>query len=221
MTLVAAVALVVAGCSGNKAEKASATGTDSVATELAPEVQQATDSLTALLTKSLDEKNAKAVTDVLATLETKYAELVKEGKLEEAKSYALKIQEFVNEHAENIKSLAAGNTTISSLVDGIKNLPTNAETTAEEAAAAVSSDAQTIATAAKAAAAAKVSDAADAVKDAAKEKVDNAVSDAKSKASEAVSNAQQKAADKVTNAQKKANEKVNDAANKALKGLGL
>lgn len=221
MMLFAASALVIASCGGNKAEKASTNDSDSVATAVAPEVQAAADSLTGALTSSLDSKDAKTVTTTLATLQAKYAELAKEGKLEDAKTYALQIQKFIDEHAEQIKNLAAGNTTITQLVDGIKNLPTSAETTAEQAAAAVSTDAQNIANAAKSAAVNTATGAVDAAKAAAETKVNEAVSGAQQKVNDEVTKAQTKAAEKVNEASKKANDAVNKAAGKALKGLGL
>lgn len=221
VVLFAASALVLGSCSGNKAEKAAANDSDSVATAVAPEVQAAADSLTGALTKSLDAKDAKTVTTTLATLQAKYAELAKDGKLEEAKSYALQIQKFINEHAESIKSFAAGNTTISQLVDGIKNLPTSAETTAEQAAAAVKADAQTIANGAKDAAVSTATGAAEAAKAAAEKKVNDAVTNAQTKAANEVTKAQNKANEAVNKANQKANDAVNKATSKALKGLGL
>jgi len=220
---IAAFALVMASCNGNKTKTvAGGADSDSVAAvdTMAPEAQAAADSLTSVLTNGLQAKDAKAVTTTLATLQTKYAELAKAGKVEEAKAYALKIQEFINKHADEINNVATGNTTIASLVEGIKNLPTSAETTAEEAVSAVKSDVQTIAGAAKSSAEATAKGAAEAAKTA-ENKANEAVSNAQNKANEAVNKANQKANDAINKANKKANEAVNNATNKALKGLGL
>ena len=221
---IAAFALVMASCNGNKTKTvAGGADSDSVAAvdTMAPEAQAAADSLTSVLTNGLQAKDAKAVTTTLATLQTKYAELAKAGKVEEAKAYALKIQEFVNKHADEINNVATGNTTIASLVEGIKNLPTSAETTAEEAVSAVKSDVQTIAGAAKSSAEAAAKGAAETAKTAAENKANEAVSNAQNKANEAVNKANQKANDAINKANKKANDAVNNATNKALKGLGL
>ena len=221
---IAALAMVMASCHGNKTNTAAGgADSDSIAAvdTNAPEAQLAADSLTTQLTQVLQKKDAKAVTTTLATLQTKYAELAKAGKVDEAKAYALKIQEFINKHADEINTVATGNTTIKSLVDGIKNLPTSAATTAEEAAAAVKSDAQTLAGAAKTAAETTAKGTVDAAKSTAEAKANEAVTKAQNKANDAVNKANQKANDAINKANKKANDAVNNATNKALKGLGL
>ncbi|MCH3982749.1 MAG: hypothetical protein LKE41_12805 [Prevotella sp.] len=221
-----ALAMTFASC-GNKANP-SANGTDTptdTVAVLSKATEQTADSLTTALSSQLTSKDAKTMTATLAGLQVKYAELVKAGKLEEAKGYAVKIQAFLNQHAEEIQNVAAGNTTIASLVEGIKNLPTKATTTAEEAAAAVKSDVQTLATTAadkavtdvKAATVDKANEAVNKANDA----VNNAKKEAEAKANEKVNNAKKKANDAVNKAANKANDAVNKAADKAIKGLGL
>lgn len=171
---------------------------------------------------------------------------MEQGKLEEAKNYGNAIKNFVNENTASLKQVANGNTTITNLVEGIKNLPTSAETTAEQAKAAVVGDvvnlaSPTIAKGATAvesakAAAEAVKNAPATVKAAAENAASKAVSDAESKAKEKINSdiqktneksaakvneAKSKATQKVNEAKSKANEAVNNAANKALKGLGL
>ena len=221
-----ALAMTFASC-GNKANP-SANGTDTptdTVAVLSKATEQTADSLTTALSSQLTSKDAKTMTATLAGLQVKYAELVKAGKLEEAKGYAVKIQAFLNQHAEEIQNVVAGNTTIASLVEGIKNLPTKATTTAEEAAAAVKSDVQTLATTAadkavtdvKAATVDKANEAVNKANDA----VNNAKKEAEAKANEKVNNAKKKANDAVNKAANKANDAVNKAADKAIKGLGL
>lgn len=64
------------------------------------------------------------------------------GKLDTAKAYAAKIQQFLNDNAERIKAATANNATIAALVSGIQNLPTTAEATAEQAEEAVKNNAK-------------------------------------------------------------------------------
>lgn len=60
--------------------------------------------------------------------------------MEEAKAYGSAIKKFVNDNAESLKTIASGNSTVESLVNGIINLPTSAAATAEDAKAAITSD---------------------------------------------------------------------------------
>lgn len=206
MMAMAAMALTFAGC-GNQTKNAGE-AVDSLGDMMAvsPEVQAATDSLTSALSAQLDQNDAKTLTTTLAALQAKYAELVKSGKLDEAKKYASQVQAFIKEHADKIKSVAAGNATISALVEGVKNLPTNAEATADEAAAAVKSDVKSVVDNAKATATDKANEAVENTKQAARDKVSEEVSKSQKKVDETVN---------------KAAEKTNEAANNAMKKLGL
>lgn len=228
-----ALAMTFASC-GNKANP-SANGTDTptdTVAVLSKTTEQTADSLTTALSSQLASKDAKTMTATLADLQVKYAELVKAGKLEEAKGYAVKIQAFLNQHAEEIQNVASGNTTIASLVEGIKNLPTKATTTAEEAAAAVKGDVQNLASTAadkavtdvKAATVDKANEAVGKANEAvgkANDAVNNAKKEAETKVNEKVNNAKKKASNEVNKAANKANDAVNKAADKAIKGLGL
>ena len=75
-----------------------------------------------------ETKDASKIEATLTKVKEEYAKLVEEGKVEEAKKYALKIQEFISNNSESLKS-AASSATVVSLIDGIKNLPTSAEAT--------------------------------------------------------------------------------------------
>lgn len=178
---------------------------DSVSTELVetPSAEE--------VTSALETNDPSKIEVALTTAKDVYAKLVEEGKVEEAKKYALKIQEFIANNSESIKS-ASNNATIASLVDGIKNLPTSAEATAEDAVAAVKADAKTIGDAAKGAAETAATNAANSAKAAA----DAKVNEAKSAAENKVNEAQQKAAGKVNEAADKANKALGDAASKLL-----
>lgn len=208
--LVACVAVMAFASCGNKTTPAEAV--DSV--EVEATVDNAADEALALVATQLEGTDANALKAALANLQATYAALVEAGDLEGAKAFALKIQEFVAEKSEAIKNLANGEATILGLVDGIKNLPTSAEATAEEALAAVQADAKTLAEGAKEAAKAAVEAKVEEAKAAAVEKATEAVAPAVEKAAEA--------AQKAAEAKAKADEKVeqakavNDAAKKLL-----
>lgn len=218
----AALALAMASC-GNKTQNAEAqadsteVATDSAAV-LSEETQATVGQLTDELTKAIETKDGKAISTTLTTLQSTYKQLVEAGKLEEAKAYGEAIKTLVADKAEDIKGAAAGDVdAIASLVEAVKGLPTSAETTAEEAKAAVENVATTA-----------VDDAKNAAKGAVKEadeQAKKAVDDAKQKANEKVAETKQKANEKVTEAKQKAKDDakaaVNKATDKALKGLGL
>ena len=244
----AALALTFSSC-GNKtqntvanADSAAVVANEEGGAELSEDNKTTIDNLTAELQKAIDVKDAKTTVSVLANLQTIYKNLAEDGKLEEAKAYGSAIKKFVNDNAESLKTIASGNSTVESLVNGIINLPTSAAATAEDAKAAITSDVVQLASPAIAkgetvvetakAAAEMVKNAPEAVKNAAENAAKAAVDDAAAKASNAAAegkkkleekrNAErQKAAEKVNEANKKANEAVNKVADKALKGLGL
>lgn len=241
---IAACALTLSSC-GNKTQKEApadstnveTTTTDSAKTSaaLSGETKTTVDNITAQLLNDVKSGNKTKVISSLANLETIYKNLVDAGKLDEAKSYGSAIQAFVNEHANEIKNVASGNTTIADLINGIANLPTTAEATADEAKKAVTSDVTSLASpviAKGATAVATAKEAANLVENApttvknaaqavANQAVESAKTEAENKANEAVNKASEKATKSVEKAQKKANDAVNNAANKALKGLGL
>lgn len=197
----AALALTFSSC-GNKTQNAAANA-DSAAVvaneeggaELSADDQTTIYNLTAELQKAIDAKDAKTTISVLANLQTIYKNLAEEGKLEEAKAYGSAIKKLVNDNAESLKTIASGNSTVESLVNGIINLPTSAASTAENAAKTAVNDAAA--------------------------KANAAAAEGKKKLEEKRNADRQKAAEKVNEANKKANEAVNKAADKALKGLGL
>lgn len=249
LAIAAVAAMTLASC-GNKANQeasaadSTATDSDSITavdtTALAPEAKQSLNSLTAQLSNQLQAKDSKGMTTTLATIQATYKALVNADKLDDAKTYGKAVQNFIAQNAEAIKTVASGNTTINDLVEGIKKLPTTAETTAEQAKQAVTDDAvslaapyiqkaaATSATAATAAAALKnvpaaaaaaVEAAPAAAKTAAENAANAAVNTAKTaaenKVNSEVNKAQTKAAEKVEKAQNKAAEKVEKAQKKA------
>lgn len=240
----AAIALTLASC-GNKSQ-GNAADTDSTATEnvtdstadgenaeatanLSEESKATVETMTAELQKAIDAKDSKAAISTLANLQTIYKNLVAQGKLEEAKAYGSAIKNFVNQNADALKNVASGNTTIVSLVEGIKNLPTSAETTAEQAKAAVGEDITNLASpivAKGATAVASAKEAAEIIKNApatvksaaesaANQAIDNAKTAAENKVNSEINKAGQKATDAVNKEKEKATNAVNSAKSKA------
>lgn len=251
------IALTLASC-GNKSQSnapeagstavetvdSTAATTEEAATPLTEEAKVTVENLTGELQKAITAKDSKATIATLANLQTIYKNLVVQGKLDEAKSYGSAIKTFVSNHADDIKNVAEGNTTVAQLVEGIKNLPTSASTTAEQAKEAIKQDVINLAspTIAKGATAIATAEAAaetvknlpasvkTAAETAATQAVNNAKTSAENKAKEevqkvndkanaAVNNAKAKAAQEVNKANQKANDAINKAADKALKDL--
>ena len=230
----AALALTFSSC-GNKtqntaanADSAAVVANEEGGAELSADDQTTIDNLTAELQKAIDAKDAKTTISVLANLQTIYKNLAEEGKLEEAKAYGSAIKKFVNDNAETLKTIASGNSTVESLVNGIVNLPTSAAATAEDAKAAITSDVVKLASPAIAkgetvvetakAAAEMVKNAPEAVKnaaEAAKSAVNNAASTAENAAKTAVDDAAAKANAAAAEGKKKLEEKRNADRQKA------
>ena len=243
--LAAAIALTLASC-GNKTQGNAADADSSAATEnvdsasasaentegedaseaaLSDDSKATITNLGSQLQKAIATKDSKATITTLANLQTIYKNLVAQGKLDEAKAYGSSIKKLISENAESIKNVAEGNTTILQLIDGVKNLPTSAATTADQAKAAISNDVtnlaspviakgQTALATAKAAEEA-IKNAPAAAKTAAEAAANKAVNDAKTAAENKVNSEVQKANSKATaaaNAAKaKAEAKVNEA----------
>lgn len=203
----AAVAFIFAGC-GDK--KTSPNDNQADTTIVMDESVDATaDSLTSELDTQLAQNNTDAVQATLTSLQNKYAELVASGKLDTAKAYAAKIQQFLNENAEKIKAAAANNATIAALVTGIQNLPTTAEATAEQAEEAVKNNAK------------DMMKKAEHETNQAIDKAKRETSKATDKANAQMNEAKDKAGKALDKSAEEANKKVNQARGKIRKGLGL
>lgn len=190
LTMFAISALTLTSCNNSTKKATSEVDTTAVAND----ATNTTDDLLTKLQDQIKSKDANAIQESLTAIQAKYAELLKSGKLEEAKAYLAKAQSFIQEHSEQITTITGGNETIKSLVNGINNIPTNTEEVVDK----VKESLQNSAEETKNAATEKVNDAA--------AKVNDAASKANEKASEAAA---------------KVNEKASNAAAKAVKGLGL
>lgn len=203
----AAIAFIFAGC-GNKKTTPSDNQADT--TIVMDESADATaDSLTSELDVQLAQNNTDAIQATLTSLQNKYAELVASGKLDTAKAYAAKIQQFLNDNAEKIKAAAANNPSIVALVSGIQNLPTTAEATAEQAEEAVKNNAK------------DMMKKAEQETNQAIEKAKQEATKATDKANAKMNEAKEKAGKVLDKSAEEANKKVNQARKQIRKGLGL
>ena len=247
----ATCAMMMASC-GNKTQNAiSLADSDSLlmdtsivaavaANGLSEDMKATITNITTQLTKDIKQNNTQNIIVGLANLETIYRNLAAASKLEDAKVYGSAIKKFINSNKEALSASVSENATIGSLVQSILNLPTTAETTADQAKSAVANDIATLASPAIAkgetavataeAAAKLISNAPAAAKTAAtnaatsienntKEAVNNQVDAAKASADKAVSNAKDKTNKAITDTKDKANKKVNEAAEKANKKI--
>lgn len=203
----AAIAFIFAGC-GDK--KTTPTDNQADTTIVMDESADATaDSLTSELDTQLSQNNTDAVQATLTSLQNKYAELVASGRLDTAKAYVAKIQQFLNDNAEKIKAAAANNPSIAALVTGIQNLPTTAEATAEQAEEAVKNNAK------------DMMNEAEHETNQAIDKAKQEASKATGKANAKMNEAKGKAGKALDKSAEEANKKVNQARGQIRKGLGL
>lgn len=166
----------------------------------------------------INSKDAQGLITLLSNVKAKIAQLAKENP-EEAKNYLSQLQQYINQHSTEIKSIASGNSTITQAVDEVKNL--NPESVVKTIASAAASDASSVATSAASTAKNAAEDAVNSKVNEATSKVEEAKQAAANKANEEVNKANKKATDAANKANKKVNDAVNNATNKALKGLGL
>ena len=121
-------ALCLSSC-GNKTNKAE-NATDSLTEVTLGEVNDSVSELTSLTNKLQDQlknKDLQGLQSTLSSLQDKYQELLKSGKVEEAKESAKKVKEFVAANGDKIKEYAKDNKTVSTLVDQVKGLSLGAE----------------------------------------------------------------------------------------------
>lgn len=239
LVLVALAFLAVAVSSCNQKSNSASSENDSTAVVDAATAQLSGDNLatfknlTGELLKDIQAKDFGKVISSLANLQVVYKNLVAAGKLDEALAFGSTVKNFIAQNEEQLKSFTAGNATVASLINGIKNLPTDAGTSAEAAKNAVSAavtnfaspslakGATAVATAEAAAEAVK--NAPEAVKNAVTNAGSSALSSSKDALQEKVNGEVNKAAEQVsgkaTEATQKANETV-DKVNKAKEATG-
>ena len=92
------------------------------------------DDVVSMLDAQLKSKDPNALMKTLAAIKEKYAQLVKAGKLEEAKAYMAKAQTYLKEHAAQITAIVGEDSEVSNLVNSVTSMPEAAQNAAEEAA---------------------------------------------------------------------------------------
>lgn len=216
--LLAATAAVImfSSCGGNTENKVAEE--DSLAIDTVATLEEDTTvDLQAELTEKLQSGDAAQVKAAIDQAAQEAQKALESGNQAEAEKYASQIKAFVDANADKLKELDVNTLTVSSLIEAVKNLPANAEQTAQDAKSAAKADAQAAKEAANAAAGKAKADAqaaADKAKADAKAAADKAVEDAKAKANEKVDEAASKASEKADKA-------LQDAAAKAKKKLGV
>ena len=188
LAVMAVAAIGFTSC-GNKTQQAEAVDSVAIVDSLAQGAAQETiDALSA----DIEAGDASKLQATLETIKVKIAEIIKSNP-EVAKEYVVKVQNFLKENADKVKSIVGDNAAVASALSAVTNIePENV----------VSGLLENIGEAA--------TDAKDAAADAVNEKVDEAKQAAEDKANE-VKEA----------AKAKANEAVDNAAKDIKKGLGL
>lgn len=218
---VAAVTFTSCGNQAGNGGDADATANDveAVADSMAS-AEVSVDQVISDLTANLDSGEKEAVEAKVELAKSKIATLVQEGKLDEAKAYAEKIQNFVKENKEKLTS--TGSTLVSSFVSSAEKLDLNnieasakdwASTVKAVAGEAGSKAVSDVEGAAKGAAQAVAGEAGQKVQDAV-----NKVEDAKAKVDAAKAKAEE-VKQKIDNAPEAVKKAAEDAKNKAKEDL--
>ena len=230
---VAALSLASCGNKSNASANADSTATDTIAAvdsaandSTVSAIQsgdaKAAPATVAALTKEIQariaSKDTQGLTTLLANAKAKIAELAKSDP-SAAKAYVSQLQQYINQHASEIKAIAGGNATVNQAVDEVKSL--NPEKVVSAIASAAGTDAKNIANSAAETAKSTAENAVNSKVNEATNAANAAKKAAEDKATKEVTKAQNKANEAVNKANQKANDAVNKAAGKALKGLGL
>lgn len=187
IAVMAISALTLSSCNNNT--KKSNNDTDT--TRVVDTATSLTENLLFQLQTQLDSKDVNAVQATLAMIQTKYAELLQSGKLEEAKAYLSTVQTFIKDHSGQINSIAGGNTVVTSLATKISNISSSTEETINS------------------------------TKDNLKETANKVSEKTKESVEEKVEETKKTAKEQINNATDKMSKKTNEATKKAIKDLGL
>jgi len=226
MMAIAAAAMTITSCTGNKTAAPVEEQVDTLAV-LTEEATTAADEMVSNLGSLLQNKDLTAFQGALETIKAKVAEYIAKNP-ETAQTYLAKVQTFLKENADAIKAFAGKNAVVSGLVDNIANIPTESVEKligANDALKALGIDASSLVSTTADKAVDAATDAAAEAVDGAKEAVENAKDAVVDKANETVENAKAATVDKaneaVNNAKEKAGEAVDKGAAAVKKGLGL
>lgn len=205
---VAAVMAVsmLSSCGGNMGGKVAEEDSLSIDTVATLEETDSVTDIQTVLTDKLQDNDAVQMSSAIEQAVQEAQKALESGNQETAQKYASQIKAFVDANATKLKELDVNTVTVDGLLEAVKNLPTNAEQTAQNGKAAVKSDAA-------------------AAKQVASEVTEKVQADVKSATGKAVEDAKGKASEKVDEVVNKANEKadevIQNAATKAKKNLGL
>lgn len=141
------------------------------------------------------------------------AQLIEQGKNEEAAKYTEQLQQFIAENKEKIENAGAGNVALTDLVESVVALPTNVA----DLATSLGVQAKDAAVGAKDAVEGAAADAVAA----GQQKVEAGKAAVEQKANEAVEAGKQKANEAVETGKQKTGEAIDNAANELKRGLGL
>ena len=188
LAVMAVAAIGFTSC-GNKTQQGEAADSAAVAVNTADEEA---DGAVAMLAANLESGDASKFQEALEAVKAKIAEFIKTDP-EAAKQYVTRIQGFLKENADKIKSVVGDNATIAAAVSAITDV---------EPDKVVSGLLE------------QVGDAATDAKDAAAEAVNEKVDEAKQAASDKANEVKDAAKEKASGA-------IDNAANAAKKGLGL
>lgn len=205
----AAIAISFASCVNNKPAQAPEEVIDSVEAEI--DAQAEAEASINALKENMEAKDASAFQTALEAIKAKVAEFIAKNPAI-AQEYLAKVQGFLKENADAIKSFVGTNAAVASLVDGIAAIPSESVeklTGATEALKALGIDAASLA-----------GNAVEGAKDAVEGAVD-AAGNVKDAAAEKVNEAKDAAAEKVNEAKDKAGAAIDNAAADAKKKLGL
>ena len=186
LTTVAIAAFTLASCGGKTTSNANGIDTSVVDTTVitAENIQNITDSIISVMSTQLNVKDTKGLQATVRSVIEKYSKLLSSGDIETAKAYASQVQTFLNEHADQIKSVVTNNSTLNTLFEGIKTLPTNIEMTSTNAATTVKEDAENLMEKAKQSAKDEAEKNADKTKEAIKNQINKTTNEVNKKESE-------------------------------------
>lgn len=218
---VAAVAIMFASC-GNKTNNNG--GADSAAVDTVADASSLAKESIGKIEALFGGKDANALKDAIDGVKAKASELLAKNP-EVAKEYLTKVQTFLKENAEKIKSVVGDNAVVGAAVSALTDTPADDVISSLSSALGTAKAAGAEAVEGAEAAAEKAVDAAKNAPEAAKEAANKVVEDAKAKTNEAVNDAKAKANEKmdkaVNDAKAKAAAGVDKAASDAKKALGI
>ncbi len=178
LAVMAVAAIGFTSC-GNKTQQAEAVDSVAIVDSLAQGAAQETiDALSA----DIEAGDASKLQATLETIKVKIAEIIKSNP-EVAKEYVVKVQNFLKENADKVKSIVGDNAAVASALSAVTNIEP------ENVVSGLLDNIGEAATDAKDAAAAAVNEKVDEAKQAAEDKANEVKDAAKAKANEAVDNA--------------------------------